>query len=205
MCAVANVAALPRDPYATTVAVESLVGGVWTLQNSICNARGTVPRVGPWDAYDAVRKVVPPVAIRSGPATPYTLVNIETVFWAVTQPQRALGTVTLLGRYRVALRIRLQSVEWIFGDGEQATSADAGRPIIDADSCGTKQCPGFFGHTYVRVGPVRVSATIRWAGQYQVDGGAWLDIAQPVNGPTTLSLLTVRQARAQLIANPTPR
>jgi hypothetical protein len=106
--------------------------------------------------------------------------------------------VTLLGHH-VALRVRVARVDWKFGDGDTDTTSTPGPKYDPAAGCRTVTCPGYWGHIYRSTGPVRVSATVTWFGQYRVDSGAWQDIADTVAGPVASTDLVVRQARCVLV------
>jgi hypothetical protein len=96
----------------------------------------------------------------------------------------------------------LVRVGWDFGDHESAVSEGPGKRYSHREPCRTAQCPGYFGHTYLRTGAVTISAQLTWTGQFQVDGGAWQDIAGTVSAPATSELIRVKQARGVLVPNP---
>ena len=152
-------------------------------------------------AHAEAQKLLPHPAIGTAPTGHATLVNIETVLWVATGPDRTLGTVTLLG-HRVTLRAHLQQVHWDFGDQATDTTQSPGKPYSHDDPCRTAQCPNYFGHTYLRTGAVTISAQLTWTGQFRVDGGAWQDIQGTVTAPATNQPIRVREARGVLVPNP---
>lgn len=152
-------------------------------------------------AREEAEKLLPHPAIGSAPTGHVTLVNIETVLWVDTPPDRTLGTVSLLG-HRVTLRAHLERVDWNFGDRSSDTTNGPGKRYTSTDPCRTKQCPNYFGHTYVRTGPVTVDAALTWTGQFRVDNGAWQTIPGTVAAPATGDAIRVKEARGVLIPNP---
>jgi hypothetical protein len=184
--------------------------GSWRLTGFNCAAGpGAVPppTVTPFDAFAEVTKRVPHPPIGAAPGRGQTLVNMQTIFWVNTAADPSLGTAVLLG-HQVGLRIHARSVGWDFGDGARAELAGLGRPYTGADQCPTAECPGFDGHRYVTTGSFTVAATVVWAGQFQVDGAGWRDIADPatgantVTGPATTTPVRVFQARGMLVPDP---
>jgi hypothetical protein len=152
-------------------------------------------------ARQAAEKLLPHPAIGTAPAGNVTLVNIETVLWVDTSPDRTLGTVTLLG-HRVTLRAHLQQVHWSFGDNSTDSSAGPGKAYTSSDPCRTAQCPGYFGHTYLHTGGVTIGAQLTWTGQFRVDNGAWQAIPGTVTAAATNETIRVKEARGVLVPNP---
>ena len=72
------------------------------------------------------------------------------------------------------------------------------------DFCDTKQCPGWFGHTYSQTSTsVPVTATATWVGRFSVNGGPFQVITGTVTAAPTTMALRVVQSRTVLIPNPT--
>ena len=119
-CSVADPKELPTDPHVTTLALlRSDDGGkTWVYTGAGCTALTARPQVTPLLARQEIEKLVPRPGIGVAPPGGKTLVNVQTVLWANTPADRGLGTVTLLGTYRVALRVQVQQVAWAFGDGD---------------------------------------------------------------------------------------
>jgi hypothetical protein len=199
LCDAATSAQLPTDPTITTTASEQRnPDGTWRLIGTDCLVQGARPQVTALLVMQQLRKLVPHPAIGVAPPGGATLVNIQTLLWAETPAEQSLGTVTLLG-HRVALRVRVDRVDWDFGDGSTDTT-DTPEPRYDpADGCRTVTCPGYWGHVYRATGSTRVTATVTWSGRYRVDGGAWQDIPDTVTGPAATTDLVVRQARGILV------
>ena len=212
-CSVQSRAQAPTNPQATTVGfLQQGPSGTWELNGFDCNVvPGTgpppPPQVTPFDAYAAVSRLVPSPAIGAAPGKGRTLVNMQTILWVNSAADQSLGPVTLLG-HQVGLRIHARATAWAFGDGITDTSAGLGRPYTAADGCGDAICAGYFGHTYASTGPVTISATVTWAGEFSVDGGPWRGIANPatgantVDGPTATRPIAVIQARGVLVQDP---
>ena len=146
-----------------------------------------------------------PVVIKSAPPVGgQVLVQVEVLFWLDTTPEVDLGSAVLLGQ-SVRLLASVQSVRWAFGDNTTGTSQGPGRVFGRGDFCATRQCPGWFGHTYTETATsVPVTAAATWLGRYSVNGGPF----QLITGtgtvtPTTIALHVV-QPRTVLIPNPTP-
>jgi len=146
-------------------------------------------------------KLLPHPQIGTAPAGGVSLVNIETVLWVDTKPDLTLGTVTLLG-YRVTLRAHLERVDWSFGDQASATTAGPGKAYTKSDPCKTADCPDYFGHVYRQTGHLTIGAQLTWTGEFQVDGGAWQEIAGTVTAPATGRPIHIREARGVLVDNP---
>lgn len=149
-------------------------------------------------AMEQVRKLVPHPAIGIAPPGGKSLVNIQTLLWVNASVDQSLGTVTLLG-HRVGLRIRVQHVDWDFGDGRTERTADPGRRYDVGDPCMTVTCPGYWGHVYDTTGAMTVSAAVTWSGEFRVDGGGWAPIAGTVTGAPVTAGLAVKQARGVLV------
>ena len=159
------------------------------------------PQVTAEMARAEAEKLLPHPKIGTAPAGGVSLVNIETVLWVDTKPDLTLGTVTLLG-YRVTLRAHLERVDWSFGDQSSETTSGPGKAYTKDDPCTTAQCPDYFGHVYRNTGHLTIGAQLTWTGQFQVDGGAWQDIAGAVTAPAAGQPIHIREARGVLVDNP---
>lgn len=206
-CWVRGVSELPRDPRVTTIANESSAdgGATWLYDGATCDYLAARAQVTPVLVHEEIQRRVPGVAIGVAPPGGRTLVNVQTVLWVVTPVQRSLGTVTLLGAFRVALRIHVEHVEWVFGDGATDRVDTPGRPYRTGEHCATMSCPGHYGHTYTSTGAKTVSSRVIWSGQYSVNGGAWQDVPGTVTGPTARVIVQVEQARGVLVPDPGQR
>jgi hypothetical protein len=201
-CAVGK---LSTDPYLTTLAiVRQWNDGRQAYLGANCHARTNRPQLTPLLVRQQVEKLVPHPGIGVAPPGGRTLVNVQTVLWTATPVDRSLGTVRLLGIYRVALRVHVQRVAWDFGDGATEVSGDPGRPYRTGEHCASVACPGHFGHVYARTGTMTITSRVSWTGQYSVNGGAWQAIVGAVDGPQAAAQVTVVQARGVLVADPTP-
>ncbi|PZS35851.1 MAG: hypothetical protein DLM58_02910, partial [Pseudonocardiales bacterium] len=111
----------------------------------------------------------------------------------------------ILGR-RVVVRLRLDHVDWDFGDGQSDAPAAAGKAYDGAkDPCKTVACPSYYGHTYLGTGAMTVTAQASWVASFTVDGGPGLSIPGTVSGPVATAALQVKQARGVLVPNPPDR
>jgi hypothetical protein len=154
-------------------------------------------------AHEEFSRRVPVVVIKAAPGSGQTLVNVEVLFWLDTGSQVDLGSAVLLGQ-SVQLLASVESVRWAFGDGSAVTGAGAGRPFLASDFCDTKQCPGWFGHTYTQTSKsVTITANATWAGRYSVNGGPFQLITGTVTAAPTTIAMQVVQSRTVLIPNPT--
>jgi hypothetical protein len=178
--------------------------GKWVLASVWCPATSD-PVPTTQALRQQVLRLLPAVRIGSAWDT-RALVNAQSIFWAVTDPDRALPTATVVGR-RVQLRIHFDHATWNFGDGATDSTTDPGKPYTEADSCNTAQCPGYYGHTYTDTGSVTISLSVSWHAQFSLDGGTtWTDVDQaPLTGPTTTHQLSVVQARGVLVPDPGSR
>jgi autotransporter-associated beta strand protein len=150
---------------------------------------------------DEAEKLLPHPVIGSAPPGHVTLVNIDTVLWIDTTSRRRLGTVNLLGR-RVDIRAHIDRVAWDFGDDSTATTAGPGTAYTNAHPCRTKQCLGYFGHTYTDTGTMTITADLTWTGQFRVDGGPWQSIPGTVTAAAASTTIDVKEARGVLVQNP---
>ena len=205
-CNVADPRELPTDPHVRTLALlrSRDHGKTWQYYGVNCVALTATPRVTPLLARQEIEKLVPRPGIGVAPPGGKTLVNLQTVLWADTPADRSLGTVTLLGTYRVALRVHVQRVAWAFGDGATDVAGSPGLPYRKGEHCTTVTCPGHFGHVYATTGTMTITEQVTWSGQYSVDGGAWQDVAGTVDGPAATTQVRVLEARGVLVADPTP-
>jgi hypothetical protein len=171
--------------------------GTWLYGGGECRQVGPA-QITAAMVRDRVARLVPTAAIGLAPRQA-TLVNIQTIMWVATVPQRTLAPLTILGR-RVVVRIRLDHVDWDFGDGQSDSPKAPGRPYDKVRApCETVDCPGYFGHTYTETGAMTVTATARWAAVFTVDGGRPVSIPGTVSGPSASAALRVRQARGVLV------
>lgn len=201
-CSVGSAKDQPKDPHLTTTVtlVQQSEGAAWVVSTWNCHAGTARPQLTPWMVRDVLVRLVKPVAIASAPPPPRAvLVNVQWIAWVPTEANRSLGTVTMLGTYRVSLRIHLDHVVWDFGDGARATTDGPGLAYDPARPCHTRLCPEYLGHVYTRDGHFTAKATVTWTGQFSVDGGGWQDVPGDVtvNGPGLP--VTIVQARSELV------
>ena len=184
------------------VRVVKQADGSWSLGGSVCRQPAT-PQVTATLVRQQVARLVPSAAIGVAPQES-TLVNIQTIMWVVTAPQRSLAPLTILGR-RVVVTLRFDHVVWDFGDGHTESAATPGKPYDEThDPCKTVDCPDYYGHAYVETGTMTLTAAASWAASFTVDGGRTLTIPGTVAGPAATTTLQVKQARGVLVPDPTP-
>jgi hypothetical protein len=133
--------------------------------------------------------------VSSEPVGGWALVNLDT-YYAVVWPRAGVGPgevarVRLLGHV-VGIRPRVVQYRYVFGDGDSLGTVDAGG----------RYPWGRVRHRYQQTGRVRVGVSARYSADFSVDGGPFrgLDETVEVAGPTRV--LTVYQARAELVPNP---
>ena len=145
---------------------------------------------------------MPHPGVGVAPASGRSLVQTQSVLWVDTATQVELGTVRLAGQL-VRLRVLLRQVAWDFGDGHTDTTDSPGKAYTTADRCQTKLCPDYYGHVYHRHGSYPVTAQVSWSGQFQLTGGPWRQIPDPVTGPPQHTTLHIYQAHGELVPDPT--
>lgn len=188
----------PKDNAAIRVMKQA--DGNWTLNGVTCT-RPARPQVTAAMVRDRVVRLIPTAAVGLAPHGA-TLVNIETVMWVDARDQQTLAPVEILGR-RVVISLRLDHVQWRFGDGSSDSTNGAGRRYREqSDPCTTRQCPGYFGHTYLQPERVHVNARAWWTARFTVDGGDSVTIPGTVAGPAGQAAIVVKQARGVLVQNP---
>jgi hypothetical protein len=174
--------------------------GTWIPVSAHCDAVG-LPVITAAMVREVAVREVPVVKIGAAPAG-RALVQLESLFWVNSAVDVVLPTAQILGQ-AVSITVHADHVAWSFGDGASADEPGVGRPFTSADSCGAKQCPGFWGHTYTQTGARRVTATVWWSASFSVAGGAAQPIPGLVQGLTDSTDVTVYEARAVLVPNPT--
>lgn len=170
--------------------------GFWCPQST-----APVPVPTAQDIRDQVIRLLPSVpAVTTGANT---LVNIQTLLWADTDPHRDLGRVSVVGQ-PVWLRLAFDHADWDFGDGATATATQPGKAYDrTGDPCRTVSCPHYFGHTYTAPGPVTVTVRVAWRASFSLDGSAFLPVDDaPLTGPPATAHIRVRAARGVLVAPP---
>jgi hypothetical protein len=160
------------------------------------------PQPTPADLRQTALKLLPTPHIRLT-ANGTTLINIQTIMWLDTTPDRDLGTLTITGT-QVRIRAHLTTTTWTFGDGTTNTSTGPGKPYNHPDTCPTTTCPDFFGHTYTnKTGPTTITATPTWTAEYSTTNKPWTPITPNIPGTTTRAHLTIKQAHSILVPTPT--
>jgi hypothetical protein len=197
--------AVPGAP-GGTVAIETFAtlqqapgSTAWTLASTWCPTKAT-PLPDTQALREQAARLLPSVPV--GWIGPHlSLVNVQEILWVPSAAVRNLGTVTVVGQ-GVQLRTSFDHATWTFGDGATDSTDSLGRPYDQSRPCATKQCPGFYGHTYTERGPETIALTVSWVGQYSLDTGTtWTTIAGgTITGPSTTVAITVKQARAELIS-----
>jgi hypothetical protein len=167
--------------------------GPWVRVGESCNQKLPDNDLSLADVRRAFREVdFAKPRLLSQPHGGWALVNLDT-YYAVAWPAVGVApeqvvTVRLLG-HRVAIRPKVVTYEYSFGDGERQRTDDPGGPYPD----------GKVRHLYRSTGDVRVQVTARYSADFSVDGGDFrgLDDTVDIAGPSRT--LHVYQARAQLV------
>lgn len=190
-------------PRAVAIRLIRQGDGSWQYAGGVCQRSGPA-QVTAAMVRQQIARLIPRAAIGMAPQQA-TLVNIQTVMWVDTSPQRALSPLTILG-HRVLVTLRLDQVRWDFGDGQSDSPPIPGKRY-DAvnDPCRTVECPDYYGHVYTDTGSMTVAATGNWVASFTVDGGPAATIPATVAGPTATAALQVRQARGELVPAPSGR
>lgn len=189
-----------QQPSGAAVVVRIRPNGREVYQSMTC--LGTQPpEVTPEMVRQRVVRLIPSATIGLAPRDS-TLVNIETVMWVDAPATRTLPAITILGQ-QVVVRLKLDHVDWNFGDGSSATSDGPGKAYDEQnDPCHGVRCPDYFGHVYRDTGRTNIAATAYWQASFTVDGGHAVNIPGTVAGPAGRAEITVKQARAVLVPNP---
>ncbi len=176
--------------------------GAWQTTQLWCPAKAR-PIPNTQALIDTVVKLLPPVSIGEPPGKHETLVNLQTILWAATTPNRNLGRVQVIGQ-PVWLRLHFDHAAWNFGDGHADTTTNPGKPYdAAANPCLAKECPDYYGHTYTSNVSVKLALTVAWRADYSLNGANWAPIdTPPLDGPQTTAQLHVLQARGVLVPNP---
>jgi hypothetical protein len=170
--------------------------GPWRRSGSSCNQPLPDAELSLADVRRAIREVdFAKPRLLSQPGGGWTLVHLDT-YYAVGWPEQGVrpqqvATVHLLG-HDVAIRPKVVTYEYDFGDGEVHRTDDPGGPYPG----------GRVRHQYRNLGDVGIHVTARYSADFSVDGGAFrgLDDTVDIDGP--VRTLHVYQARAQLVPNP---
>ncbi len=136
--------------------------------------------------------------ISSEPKGNLTLVGLDTFFkvnWSDDgyQPDEvdAIDPVTMLG-FRVEIRPRLDHFTYHFGDGQDfgPTSNEGG--VYPG---------GGITHQYLKGGAYPANVETTFGADFRINGGDWAPIPDTVTVPGPATPVTVKTARAQLVAN----
>ncbi|MBA3309168.1 MAG: hypothetical protein H0U28_03790 [Nocardioidaceae bacterium] len=180
-----------------TNASGASVGDDWGYVTSQCRATA---EAGPVDqqrravtwqhVLSAVERVGVPAATVHAPG--YTLVNLDTTFYTVTQPiDRSLDIIS----YDVDVAIRPTGYTWHWGDGSTSQTDTPGSPYPSTDVT----------HTYVHATEeqqtLALSVDVTYTARYRVDGGDWQAIPDTLTIPGTATDLPVKQAASVLVAD----
>lgn len=176
-----------------TLADDGTPLGPWRNIGYSCNQKLPDDGLSLADVRRAFREVdFAKPRLLSQPHGGWALVNLDT-YYAVAWPAvgvapTQVATVQLLG-HRVAIRPKVVTYEYDFGDGDGERTDDPGGPYPD----------GKVRHLYRSTGDVRVQVTAQYSADFSVDGGDFrgLDDSVDIAGPSRT--LHVYQARAQLV------
>jgi hypothetical protein len=125
------------------------------------------------------------------------LLNLPLIVYATGKEQITAGPVPLVG-HDVEVAAEAVSYQWAVGDVELVTD-EPGR-AYDGSPCTLADCSA-----YLHIGPIRVPGqhplllTTSWTGRYRVDGGPWIEIAEPIEKVSAPVVINVREARGVLV------
>jgi hypothetical protein len=192
---------LPLHAFITRTTTTDPTGKHTVTDSALWCGRSQKPQPTLADLRQAALKLLPKPGIGlTGKGA--TLINIQTIMWLDTTPDRDLGTVTVVGE-QVRLRAHLSSVTWTFGDATSDTAPGPGKTYGHPDTCPTTTCDDFFGHIYTdRVGPTTITATPTWTAQYSIAAKPWAPITPDIPGATTQAHLVIKQAHSELVPAP---
>lgn len=157
------------------------------LSLGACVPADAVAAVSPSAVLSLLRRIpLPASELQVQPPGGETLVNFETNFFTEQEP--FTRTVRLLGQ-RVELKIWPSRFRWVFGDGSELASVEAGAPYPDLEIT----------HDYVSKGGVSPRVDTTYAAQFRVNGGAWRDVDGTVTIPGAPVQLEVRTATPVLV------
>ena len=185
------------DIFRRTVVGSTPTAG-WSQIGSTCyppsTARPAVTMAMIVEAFHLTRWATARVATQ--PEGNVTLVGLKTFYrvgWSVegfepgevdvVDPARMLG-------HRVEIRPRLQSLTYVFGDGQSSAPTT---------SMGGTYPKGDVVHSYGAAGRYATRVDVTWTADFRVDGGGWAPIPDQVvvSGPATE--VTVKTAKAVLV------
>jgi len=122
-----------------------------------------------------------------------TLVTLTTYFevkWPSDGYQPGeINTTTLLTN-QVRIRPTCEGYTYVFGDGASP---------LQTDSAGGTYPDGEVTHVYAKAGTYTSHIDITYGGEFSIDGGEWLPIADTVTVPGQPQTLTVKTAHARLV------
>lgn len=184
------------DTYAVTfylVVPGDPAAGTWSIG---CSAPPPPPSASQVWAVVTGEKQLPQPQIELSPGRD-GLVRLPTWLWLADDPRGVDLTVSVPGGingYAVSVTVHPIAYTWDFGDGQTATSSDAGGPGGTADASAV--------HTYFSKGTYSVGVTVAWAGSYLFSGyGAnATEGLGPVQQDEVLRPYVVQEVRSVLLA-----
>jgi hypothetical protein len=163
----------------------------WQFGRSECRTPiipGQQPRpLTQGDVLQAIRRIGLPTNTINGPT--YTLVNLNTTF--STTPHTLHQTLTIIG-YTVTIHAQPTHYTWHWDDTTTTTTTTPGRPYPHTDIT----------HTYTHPTnqqPHHLTIDTTYQARYQVNGGPWNTITQPITTTGPTHQLPVKQAAAVLV------
>lgn len=175
------------QPGRSAYGVFTLSAGRHVYHRSLCLAVGQAPVTAEQVAAEVrTRLFQAATAPRITWQPERAITGLPTIFSANSAPEIS-RTDSIMG-FNVRLRAAGQW-EWSFGrDGPTRTTTSPGGDWPDTT----------VNHTFMRVGRFPVTCTVRWSGQFSINGGTWIDIDPPVS-LTGSTRVPVRQAVARLV------
>ena len=172
---------------------------------SCVNFAATVPEAGPSEAdvREFLVTVVPVSGAGTSPPVDASgmaqfVLGLPLIVFAVGPSEVAVGPVPLVG-HNVEVAAEAMSYVWASG-GAQTESDEPGR-AYDGAPCTRSDCDSYLHLPAFTVpGTHAVTLTTTWMGRYRVDGGAWIEIDEPIERVSAPTLLNVREARGVLVS-----
>ncbi|MDR1998599.1 MAG: hypothetical protein LBQ06_01460 [Frankiaceae bacterium] len=116
--------------------------------------------------------------------------------------------------HTVAMSARAAGFSWTIEAVKLLGGATAAPQVIDTDragipysrdlACNRTECSDQYVHSanITAVGQYTVTVAVRWVGRYRIDGGAWIQIPEPVTITSAPIPLHAHERRATLISDP---
>ncbi len=175
------------EPGRSAYGVFTLSAGRHVYHRSLCLAGGQAPVTAEQVAAEVrTRLFQAATAPRITWQPERAITGLPTIFSANSASE--INRTDLIMGFSVRLRAAGEW-EWSFGsDGPTRTTTSPGGEWPNTT----------VNHTFTRVGRSPVTCTVRWNGQFSINGGTWIDVDPPVS-LTGSTRVAVRQAVTRLV------